>query len=219
MKKTMCGLLAVVAFFTAVEANALSLAYTLDQNEAGITGGPWATITLEDAMYDGKDAVHFVVTPLEKAFASVDHFGLESFYFNENTGPVSGLAVKLINLECWSLANSSTRELDGIDTYGKFDFKFFRNGNGGDEYRAIPLEFYLYTTQFDIQAVQFAVSNNANIMFAAHIGGFKTTDSNGMEITSADFASTGNPVPEPGTVALLSLGLACLAVYKRRCHQ
>ena len=196
-------------------------AYFLNLNNEGLTGGPWGEVTLTDTTYSDltytdADAVKFLVDPFESAFFGIgDNFGLQTFFFNENTGRsnlMDDTAFILTNPTGWTMSYSATSEEVGSGPYGKFEFLYAGDGNS----RANPLEFYILSTNtdFNIQASQFAVTSpNTEYMFAAHIADFMV-DGN-EELTSAKF-STATPVPEPGTMLLLGAGFLGLAIYGKR---
>jgi len=209
--KTMKSLvLAAVLLFATSHADA----FYLNLNNEGLTGGPWGEVTLTDATYTGLDAVFFKVDPFAAAFDGVSgNFGLQTFLFNESTGRANLLGdiqVVQTNPTGWDMTYSASSNLGGTGPYGKFEFQY--KGTGGT--RADPLEFYLTTSAFDIQASQFAVTSpNTNFMFEAHIAGFIVDGDE--DLSSAQFA-TGNPVPEPGTIMLLGAGFLGLAIYSKR---
>jgi len=210
MKAMKSLVLAAVLLFATSHADA----YYLNLNNEGLTGGPWGEVTLTDTTYTGLDAVFFKVDPFAAAFDGVSgNFGLQTFLFNESTGRANLLGdiqVVQTNPSGWDMTYSASSELGGTGPYGKFEFQY--KGTGGT--RADPLEFYLTTSAFDIQASQFAVTSpNTNFMFEAHIAGFIVDEDE--DLTSAQFA-TGNPVPEPGTIMLLGAGFLGLAVYSKR---
>ena len=208
MKKAL--ILFLVALFTPVVTNAA--VFTLDQtNLSVLTGGPWATVTLTDTSSGGHDGVHFVVDPLESAFTSTGaNFGLQTFYFNENTSFGSQLTLANFNPIGWSWNYSSPGSKNAGGGFGKFEF--ITSGSGST--RANPLSFDVFAPlgrSLTIENLSTALSTEG-YLFAGHIADF-----NGGQ--SAKFATDGQPpapVPEPGTMILLGSGLMGLAGYGRR---
>ncbi|MFA6146843.1 MAG: PEP-CTERM sorting domain-containing protein [bacterium] len=206
MRKTLV-LLLVVLLMPAV-ANAA--VFTLDQtNLVGLTGGPWATVTLTDTSSGGHDGVHFVVDPLESSFTSIGtNFGIQTFYFNENTTFGSQLTLANFNPAGWSWSYSSPAKANAGGGFGKFEF--ITSGSGST--RANPLTFDVFAPlgqSLTIGNLSTAFSTEGYI-FAGHIADF-----NGGQ--SAKFATDGvAPVPEPGTMMLLGSGLAGLVGYGRK---
>ena len=206
MKKTLVLLL--VALFIPVVANAAL--FTLDQtNLSGLTGGPWATVTLTDTSSGGKDGVHFVVDPLESAFTTIGpNFGIQTFYFNENTSFGRQLTLENFDPAGWSWNYSSSGNANAGGGFGKFEF--IAGGTGST--RANPLTFDVFAPlgqSLTIENLSSALSSEG-YLFAGHIADF-----NGGN--SAKFATDGvAPVPEPGTMLLLGSGLAGLVGYGRK---
>jgi len=203
------GLMAIV---TPVNANALT--FYLDEVNVNNTGeqGPWASVTLTDSKFSGKDSVHFVVEPIESAFTftSTDtNFGLQTFYFNENTTFGSDLQLGNFASTGWSYNYSSSYAYNAGGDFGKFEF--LAGGTGSS--RANPLSFDVYAgSGTDITIENFSsVLSPDGYLFAAHIA-----DYNGGK--SAKFATDGSvaPVPEPSTILLLGSGLFGLGWFGRK---
>ena len=211
MKGIISTILVVVLLLAAAErGHAVTLSYNFDSNNAGLAGGPWATITLTDTTYNGLDAVRFQVDPLEEAFyRTYGNFGLQTFYFNSNTNQPDS-ALRSSQVADWRFIYSP----GSVGAFKKFELLYQGDGDS----RQDPLDFYLYTSSFDIKAEQFAVSNAEGYMFAGHIADFGILGK--PNLTSAKFASSGAPapapIPEPGTVTLFAIGLAALACCSRR---
>ncbi|GFO63667.1 PEP-CTERM sorting domain-containing protein [Geomonas paludis] len=212
--KIMCSCaIAAMALLATVEARATTLTYSFDQNNSNLTGGPWANITLDDAK-EGK--VHITVDLLQAGYDSTgSNFGLKDFYFNENTG-LTNLSLEFSYPSTWTYKYSPGSELGGVGPYGKFEL--VTSGSGSD--RTGYLDFYLSSPTGPLSAAAFAVTSpNTAYMFAGQIGGFSEVGTDGKTYESAQFASSGRPVPpvpEPGTVTLLGAGCFALAVYAKR---
>ena len=102
--------LVVLLILVVAPVGANALTFYLDQVNTNNTGtnGPWASVTLTDSTFEGKDSVHFEVDPIEGAFVSTgNNFGLQSFYFNENTSFGSSLIVGGFNATGWTFQYGS----------------------------------------------------------------------------------------------------------------
>ncbi|MBJ6749872.1 PEP-CTERM sorting domain-containing protein [Geomonas anaerohicana] len=209
--------IAAMASLATLEARATTLTYNFDQNNSRLMGGPWANITLEDAK-DGK--VHITVDQLRAGYDSTGpNFGLQDFSFNENTGDpdfLTHVSLEFFYPNTWTYRYSPGSEFGGTGPYGKFEL--LTSGSGKDW--ASYLDFYLSSSAGPLSAGAFAVTSpNTEYMFAGQIGGFSDVGADGKTYRSAQFASSGRPVPpvpEPGTVALLGTGCFALAVYAKR---
>ncbi|MBJ6751362.1 PEP-CTERM sorting domain-containing protein [Geomonas anaerohicana] len=218
MKQQLSCVVAAMALLATVDAGATTLNYYLDQNNSTLTGGPWATVTLSDDADDGR--VHFTVDLLKAGYDSVGpNFGLQDFYFNENTGDpnfAKDFIVQFSSPTTWTNQYSPTSDLGGVGPYGKFELS--DDGTGND--RTTHLDFYLRSLAGALSAEEFAVTSpSTTYMFAGHIGGFSDVGSDGLTYDSAQFASSGMPVapiPEPGTMTLLGAGFFALAVRSKR---
>jgi hypothetical protein len=223
MKVKFLAAIAALLLFASSQAHALTYStYTLNQNNVGLEGGPWATVTLTDAeTYNGHAAIKITVAPLEGAFSGIStDFGLKTFAFN--AAPEVGNFSELVTSELtgWALdftapgSNGSGKSggSGSSSEFGKFELSY--NGKP----RQNPLEFYLYSLDPDtvLKPGYFAIAGDNGYFFAAHITDFSMYDDKETLVDSAWFGSDGTPVPEPGTFALLGAGLLGLVFYKRR---
>ncbi len=194
---------ALLVLFAFSPANAV--VFYMDQNNVGLVGGPWATVTLTDITSDGLDGVHFDVDPDDLAFTNTGtNFGFQTFYFNEAT--LFGNQLEIANLNTdWDFKYSPSSNLGGTGLFGKFEFRL--SGDGGS--RLNPLTFDVLApvgknlTIWDLSSVK----STEGYIFAGHIEGFESGT-----VTSGMFAT----VPIPNAAWLLGAGVVALIGLKRR---
>ncbi|MHB1514168.1 MAG: PEP-CTERM sorting domain-containing protein [Acidiferrobacteraceae bacterium] len=176
-------------------AQAASVTYALNENNAGLPAMSYGTVQLSDITGGG---VTFTVTP--ENLTAGGNFGIQNFGFN------SDLTLNSSNYTLptgWTFGTNSN-----LDGYGSFDD--ITSGNGTNRQSSLTFS----VNVGNIKDYQLANSNGN--YFAAHIAGFNNINNKGSVVTSAYFASDVTPVPEANTWAMMSVGLAALGLRLRR---
>lgn len=219
MKKLAIVMVGVLMVLCLVVSQAKADMWYLDSVNVNNTGtsGPWATVTLTDSTFNGKDSIHFEVDPIDSAFLHPGtNFGLQSFFFNESTGFGSSLRIGNFDPTGWSYNYNANNVYNAGGGFGKFEF--LASGNGYN--RANPLSFDVYGINGGINGRDVTIANfstelstgGSGEIFAAHIADYNCGN-------SAKFATDGPPVssvPEPSTMMLFGSGLLGLAIFGRK---
>jgi len=91
-----------IAFFGAIQANASSVSYALNQSNDLADGPTYGTVTVADGVAGNID---FTVSIDSSAFPSpLSNFGMQSFYFNyDNSLTVAASNITNINPNSWTI--------------------------------------------------------------------------------------------------------------------
>jgi hypothetical protein len=219
--KGLTAALLAAGLWGASAAHAASVSYYLDQTNTHpelSDGVNYLVVTLDDntpSSIGGNDnLITFTVSTVPGAFTEGDNFGIQSFGFNNPTGPALS-ASNILAPTGWSIDAPPPSQLDG---FGAFDWVISDGGSS----RQDPLVFSidLHGDSFDDYfGFSSGTAGQGNAWFAAHVAGFVIDDS---EVSSAWFGggdgggSPPNVVPVPAAVWLLGSGLLGLIGLARR---
>jgi hypothetical protein len=195
-------------------ANAASISYYLDQNNAGLAQNNYLQVTISDSLTVAGD-IDFSIQTLG-AFDALNpgsNFGMQSFYFNFDMSQLSISTANVINLNpvAWRVALSNSN----VSQYGRFDISTTGNGSTRTDLLSFTISGVANDTINSYASVYSDVTgNNTPQLFAAHVGGFD----NGSGISSAYFAGSSLAVPVPAAAWLFGSGLLALAglINRRR---
>jgi hypothetical protein len=190
-------------------ANAASIVYNLNLNNAGLPAATYVTVTLADSATPGGIDVTFdALTP---PFVADTNFGIQSVGFN-------GLQLSAANFtnlaSGWTF--SAGKNQDGFGTY-------LNVLEGSGSTRQDPLTFTIVNAGDTINSYASNSTGGNSQFFAAHVAGIVTGmfDDEGLPIASAFFAghdelTPPSEVPVPAAAWLLGSGLLNMIGVARR---
>lgn len=196
--------LVAVFLFGAVQANAASVTYQLDQSNDLADGPVYATVTIADGVAGNID---FSVEIIESAFPSpLSNFGMQAFFFNyADSLTVTAANIIDLNPDSWMIMED--RNAGG--GFGKFEFQ----ATGSGSTRTSLLTFSIAGVSGDtIGDYATGYADDMGKYFAAHIAGYDDSQSGN---TSGKFAGS-TVVPVPAAVWLFGSALGILGWVRRK---
>lgn len=205
-KASRLGYALSVSIFFAVQAEAASVSYFLDQSNALADGPNYLMVTISDGAGGLIDFKVETLAPLNSMAGS--NFGIQKFGFNTTLSNPPDAS--LVNLSTGWVGNSAPPP-NTEDGFGTFDIEV---SNGGSN-RLSVLTFSINVDGDSIfnyaSELSSGTAGQGNVLFAAHVAGFD----DGYGNTSAFFGGS-TLVPLPAAVWLLGSGLLGLAGIARR---
>jgi hypothetical protein len=199
-------LLAILGLGSAVPALADTYSLTEDHCSGGCGTAPFGTI---EVTQDGANTVLVDVNLSSAAFVSTGFPGSLAFDLLGNP------TISISNLTSgWSLLSTSAGSLH-FDGFGTLDYAMecVICGNGGSNPFPGPISFDVTAAGLTPASfLDLSTGGSSSVYFVADIMG--STGNTGP--VGATFQGGGTSVPEPGTLGLLSLGLAGALFARRR---
>lgn len=222
------AMLAGATFFGSAHAAPINstAVYAIDFTAAGYGPGVFGTVTLTQQ----QDAVDVMVA-LTPGFAFANTGGRPAFAFNLDSG-VAGATVSLVAPSVYFQAGSS----GAVNPWGTFSntIDWLNSAGGGlSESNPNPIASLSFSVLFTgIDLTDFVPSgpimvgggpngprpnpNTGGFSFIADIGNLETGVTGFAGATEGGGGDDGTPVPEPGIIGLLGVGLISAAWARRR---
>jgi len=211
MKKTILTLVIGSMLMIAVNVSAYTLTIGDPNTALSAYPSPYATLSITD-FTNSKDAT-ITLTGLNNAFYHYLIGGVNAVNLNIN-GTASLVGSVLFNGGSTSGGNPTAFSVTSgnVSRFGNFDLSF--NDAGGFNNAVSSLTFIIHNDVAWADAAHVLTANNDGYLAAAHIF-ISNLDGTNTNVTG--FAADGAaPVPEPGTMVLLGIGMLGLGIFGKR---
>ncbi len=209
MTAGLCRTLLISFLFVLSSAVGTASAFVVDltyPNEGGMPIMVYGTVT---GTVDSSDTslFHFSIDlapGLSTALSGGRNFGMDKFYFNTDLDLTEEM---FSNWDPQTWTPSFDKSVAG---FGLFDLRLT---DPGDRvlHLSFDIDYISAISESNFYLLSEGNAGNGNGHFAAHIGGFDYQGFGSIQVRDG-----ATPIPEPGTLLLLSGALICLALIKRK---